>query len=296
MSERRRVRVTGATPTRLDACVRALAPELSRRLVRTLVAEGAVLVNGRPGRKGTRVVEGDVVELPALATLEPEPDLPLRVLYEDANVIAIDKPGGVPGHALDPRQRGTMAAALLARYPELANVADPLVAGFVHRLDTGTSGVLLAARSTDAHRELRSAFRRHEVVKRYAAVVAGTPVAGAVVDAPLAHEPRDRRRMRVAHATDRAWPARTLVVAVERHGERALIDVEIRSGVTHQVRVHLAHLGHPIVGDALYGGPSAALATRRHALHSRRLEVPSYGLRIEAPIPDDLLGLVRAGG
>jgi 23S rRNA pseudouridine1911/1915/1917 synthase len=295
VSERRRVRVTGATPTRLDACLRALAPELSRRLVRTLVADGAVLVNGRPARKGTRVSDGDVVELPAVAPLAAEPDLPLRVLYEDPNVIAIDKPGGVPGHALDPRQRGTMAAALLARYAELGTVADPLAAGLVHRLDTGTSGVLVAARSPHVHRELRAAFRRHEVTKRYAAVVVGTPVAGTVVDAALAHDPHDRRRMRVARATDRAWPARTVIVAVEPHGENALVEVEIRTGVTHQVRVHLAELGTPIVGDALYGTPSAVLAPRRHALHARRLDVPSYGLRIDAAIPDDLLGLVRAG-
>jgi 23S rRNA pseudouridine1911/1915/1917 synthase len=288
----RRVRVTLATPTRLDACLRALAPELSRRRIRTLVADGAVLVNGRPARKGARVVDGDVVELPALATLEPEPDLPLRVLFEDAHVVAIDKPGGVPGHALDPDQRGTVAAALLARYPELAAVADPLAAGLVHRLDTGTSGVLLAARTAEAHRELRAAFRRHDVTKRYVAVVAGTPAIGAVVDAALAHDPGDRRRMRLARPTDRAWPARTEVVAVEPHGELAVIEVEIRTGVTHQVRVHLARLGHPIVGDALYGGPTGPLAAHRHALHARRLEVPAYGLCIEAPVPDDLRALV----
>src|SRR5262249_3472397 len=161
-------------------------------------ADGAVLVNGRPGQKGTRVAEGDVVELPAVAPLEAEPDVPLHVLYEEANVIAIDKPGGVPGHAIDPRQRGTMAAALPARPPGLATVGAPLAPGLVHRLDTGTSGVLLAARSADVHRALRAAFRRHDVTKRYVAVVEGTPAAGTIVDAALAHDPRDRRRMRAA--------------------------------------------------------------------------------------------------
>jgi 23S rRNA pseudouridine1911/1915/1917 synthase len=130
------------------------------------------------------------------------------------------------------------------------------------------------------------------VTKRYVAVVAGTPAIGAVVDAALAHDPADRRRMRLARPTDRAWPARTEVVAVERHGELAVIEVEIRTGVTHQVRVHLARLGHPIVGDALYGGPTGPLAAHRHALHARRLEVPAYGLRIEAAVPDDLRALV----
>jgi 23S rRNA pseudouridine1911/1915/1917 synthase len=294
VSERRRVHVTARSPIRLDACVRTLVPGLSRRLVRALVAEGAVLVNGRPARKGAHVVDGDVVELPEPAPLAPEPDTPLRVLYEDADVVAIDKPGGVRGHALDPRQRGTMAAALLARYPELADVAGSLTAGLVHRLDTGTSGVLLAARSAAAHRELRAAFREHAVVKRYVAVVAGAPARGTLIEAPLAHDPGDRRRMRVATAGDRAWAARSEVVAVERHGERALIEVDIRTGVTHQVRVHLAHLGHPVVGDALYGGPIGPLAPGRHALHAQRMELHARGLRIEAEIPQDLLALVGA--
>jgi 23S rRNA pseudouridine1911/1915/1917 synthase len=280
-------------PARLDACVRALAPELSRRLVRSLVAEGAVRVNGRPARKGDRVGEGDVVELPAIAPLAPDPDVALAILYEDDAVVAVDKPGGMPAHALDPRQRGTLAGALLARHPELAHVGDPLAAGLVHRLDTGTSGVLLAARTADVHRALRAAFRRHEVTKRYAAIVAGLPRAGMRVDVALAHDPGDRRRMRVARAGDRTWPARTVVGRVEAHGALALVDVEIETGVTHQVRVHLAHLGHPIVGDVLYGGPSEpALAAGRHALHARLLAVPSRGLAIEAPMPADLLALL----
>jgi 23S rRNA pseudouridine1911/1915/1917 synthase len=154
--------------------------------------------------------------------------------------------------------------------------------------------VLIAARSAAVHRELRATFRDHAVAKRYVAVVAGAPVAGSVIDAPLAHDPGDRRRMRVATSGDRAWPARTEVVAVERRGDRALIEIDIRTGVTHQVRVHLAHLDHPVVGDALYGGPSAPLGSGRHALHARRIELPARGLRIEAEIPEDLLALVEA--
>lgn len=292
MSDVHRVRVSDGAPARLDAWLRAHVPDLSRRLLRALVADGAVRVNGRRVRKGMRVVAGDVVELPDLPPLAPEPDVPLRVLYEDAAIVAVDKPGGVRGHALDPRQRGTIAAALLARHPELAEVGDRLAPGLVHRLDTGTSGVLVAARTAAVHRALRDAFRGHGVAKRYVAVVAGVPHPGTTVDAPLAHDPHDRRRMRVARGVDRAWPARTTVVAVEPRGPRALVEVEIRTGVTHQIRVHLAHLGHPVVGDALYGGPPGALAPHRHALHARRIALPAPTPAIEAPIPADLLELM----
>jgi 23S rRNA pseudouridine1911/1915/1917 synthase len=288
----RTVRVPAGLPARVDACVRALLPGASRRLVRTLLAEGAVRVNGRPVPKGARIEAGDLVELPVLEPLAPEPDVPLRVLYEDGDVVAIDKPGGVPGHALDARQRGTMAGALLARYPELATVGDPSSAGLVHRLDTGTSGVLLAARSATVHTEVREAFRRHEVRKRYVAVVVGAPRAG-VVELPLAHDPHDRRKMRVATSGDRAWPARTDVRAVVVHGGYAVIDVEIRTGVTHQIRAHLAHLGHPVLGDTLYGGPGGVLTPGRHALHAHALDLPARGLAVEAPLPGDLEGLVR---
>jgi 23S rRNA pseudouridine1911/1915/1917 synthase len=291
VSAHRTVRVPAGAPTRVDACVRALLPGASRRLVRTLLAEGAVRVNGRTVRKGERVETGDLVELPVLEPLAPEPDVPLRVLYEDRDVVAIDKPGGVPGHALDARQRGTMAGALLARYPELAMVGEPSSAGLVHRLDTGTSGVLLAARSAPVHAALREAFRRHEVRKSYVAVVVGAASIG-VVDLPLAHDPHDRRKMRVAASADRAWPARTEVRGVVMRSGYAVLDVEIRTGVTHQIRAHLAHLGHPVVGDVLYGGPAGVLAPDRHALHARKLDLPVRGLAVAAPLPADLADLV----
>jgi 23S rRNA pseudouridine1911/1915/1917 synthase len=279
-------------PTRLDAVVRAALPAASRRLVRALIEDGSVRLNGRRTTKGSPVAVGDVVELPAVGALAPDPGSPVHVLYEDAELVAIDKPGGVPGHAIDPRERGTMAGALLARYPELAGVGGPAGAGLVHRLDTGTSGVLVAARSPMAYVRLREAFRRHEVLKRYVAIVEGVPAAGSDIDVPLAHDPGDRRRMRPARPDDRAWPARSALVAVEPYGSRALVHVEIRTGVTHQVRAHLALAGHPVVGDALYGGATGLLRPERHALHAELLEIPARQLRIVAPFPDDLRGLV----
>ena len=278
---------------RLDAVVRRLCPDLSRRIVRALIADGAVRVNGRPAAKGASVRAGDLVEVLVLAGLVPEPAMVLRVLHEDAAVVAVDKPGGVRGHALDPRQRGTVAGALVARYPELATIGDPLSAGLVHRLDTGTSGVLIAARTPASHAALRASFRRHEAVKRYVAMVTGTPAPGTVVEVALAHDPADRRRMRAARTGDRAWPARTVVSAVEPHGEVSRVEVEIRTGVTHQVRAHLALLGHPILGDALYGGSPSPLPPGRHALHAAELDLPGLP-SLRSPLPADLGVLVRS--
>ncbi len=265
-------------PARLDALVRALLPGASRRLVRILIDEGAVRLNGRIARKGERIVVGDRIEVPTLAPLAPEPDAPLAVLHEDAEVVAVDKPGGMRGHALEPRQRGTVAAALLGRYPELAGVGGPLAAGLVHRLDTGTSGVLLAARSPAAYDDWRAAFRRHEVVKRYVAIVVGVPAPG-VVETPLAHDPGDRRRMRAARPGERSWPARTVLVGIAPRGAFARVDVEIRTGVTHQVRAHLALLA------------AATLPSGRHALHAAVLELPARAFLVAAPLPPDLAAL-----
>jgi len=285
----------GVDATRLDAFLHDALPALSRRLVRRLIAEGAVRLNGRPAAKGVRVAPGDRVTLPDLpTTIAPEPGLALPVLHEDDALVALDKPGGMPGHALDPRQRGTAAAFLLARYPEMAAVGDPLAPGLVHRLDSGTSGLLVAARTRAAHHALRAALRARTVEKRYLAWVAGdaSALAGARIALPLAHDPHDRRRMVPATAGMRAWPAETRVAAVVAGRERSLVEATILTGVTHQVRVHLAARGHPVLGDVLYGGAPAGLPRGRHALHAAGITLPhpAHGrpLVLNAPLAADL--------
>jgi 23S rRNA pseudouridine1911/1915/1917 synthase len=290
VSDGSRAVVASDSPRRLETFVRAAMPSLSRRLVRRLIADGTVRVNGRPAPKGAALAVGDVVDLPAPPRLVPEPGR-LAVLYADDAIVAVDKPGGVPGHALDPRERGTVAARLLARYPELAGVGDPLAPGLVHRLDTGTSGVLVAARTPVAFAELRAAFRAHAVAKRYVAIVAGMPEPGLVIDAPLAHDPSNRRRMRAALPGDRAWRARSTILEAVAHGATATVVVEIRTGVTHQVRAHLALAGHPVLNDPLYGGPPAALPPGRHALHGQSVRLRNGVLTIAAPLPADLAAL-----
>jgi 23S rRNA pseudouridine1911/1915/1917 synthase len=285
----------GAAAPRLDAFLQAALPGLPRRLVRRVIAEGRVRVNGRRAPKGLRLRPGDEVTLPDVPrALAPEPALALPVLYEDERVAVLDKPGGMPAHALDPRQRGTAAAFVLARWPQTAGVGDPLAPGLVHRLDTGTSGLLVVARTAEAHAALRAALRARRIEKRYLAVVAGAAT-DVRVDAPLAHDPRDRRRMAQARPGDRAWPAETLLRVLATRADRSLVAVTMRTGVTHQVRAHLALAGHPVLGDALYGGPDAGLPPGRHALHACGLTLPRPAdgttLRVESPLPPDLRAL-----
>lgn len=283
---------------RLDGFLHGALPGWSRRLIRRLIAEGAVRVNGRRAAKGTRLATGDRVTLPDLPEgVRPEPDLDLPIVYADHALVALDKPGGVPSHALDPRERGTAAAFVLARYPDVARVGNPLAPGLVHRLDTGTSGLLVAARSATAHARLRAALRAREIEKRYLVVVAGDagPLHGRVLTVPLAHDPRDRRRMMTATAGCRTWPAETTLEVLGTSGNRSLIAATIFTGVTHQVRAHLALAGHPVLGDRLYGGPDAGLPADRHALHATRITLPhpDDGRRLSptSPFPADLAAL-----
>jgi 23S rRNA pseudouridine1911/1915/1917 synthase len=291
----RTLTVEAADGPRLDAFLAEALAGLPRRLVRRVIAEGGVRVNGRRAAKGLRLRPGDRVTLPDLPlALVPEPALALPVLYEDASVAVLDKPGGMRAHALDPRQRGTAAAFVLGRWPETAGVGDPLAPGLVHRLDGGTSGVLVVARTTSAFAALRAALKARTIEKRYLAIVAGT-ASDVRVDTPLAHDTRDRRRMAAARPGERAWPAETLVGVVTAGRERSLVAVTMRTGVTHQVRVHLALAGHPVLGDALYGGPECDLPSGRHALHASGITLPhpdnGTRLTIDSPLPEDLRAL-----
>jgi 23S rRNA pseudouridine1911/1915/1917 synthase len=294
------VTVTGTSPQRLDAFVRSALPALSRRLTRRAIAEGAVRVNGRLAQKGTVVQAGDQVTLPETIRLVAEADLPVAVLYEDTSLIILDKPGGMRGHALDPRERGTVASFLVGRYPETATIGDGLTAGLVHRLDHGTSGLLIAARTPEAFAAMRAAFRRRAVHKEYLAVVTGTPPAVAHVTTALAHDPADRRRMIPTRPGLRSWPAETRFALVAAGGELALIQATMSTGVTHQIRAHLALLGHPVVGDGLYGGLSSPLPEGRHALHAARIAFPhpegGGRLEITSSLPDDIARLVPGAG
>lgn len=270
---------------------------LSRSKLKALFEADAVRVNGRRAKKGATVAAGDAVEvdLPEEQSVEAKADasFELTVLHEDDALVFVDKPAGVPSQPLQPNETGTIANALVAKYPEMAKVGDdPREAGLCHRLDVDTSGVLLAARTREAWLAMRQAFSgEREVEKRYLALVTGPLADEGTIDLPLSHHGDHVRP--AFDVTGR--PAITEFSVRARNGEYALVDVKLITGVLHQVRAHLAAVGAPIVGDALYGGrPEEGLP--RFFLHAVSLGVrhPVSGkwLEVESPLPEALAAVI----
>jgi 23S rRNA pseudouridine1911/1915/1917 synthase len=281
---------------RLDHFVAARAG-CSHAAARRLIESGAVRVGGRIAAKGSRVHQGEQVSadgpLPG-APLEAEPDLPLEVVFSDGDLVALAKPAGMPSHPLRPGERGTLAGALVARFPECRGAgADPREAGLVQRLDVDTSGILLAARSASAWQALRSAFSDGRVEKIYLALAAGSIDGDRAIDLPIAHHPGDPRRVIAVEDLGEqvrlaARPAHTKVHPVEQRAGLTLIEATSSTGRMHQIRAHLAHLGHPLVGDTLYGGPPALDGAPGHFLHAARIRFPDPSGTIRelaAPLP-----------
>jgi 23S rRNA pseudouridine1911/1915/1917 synthase len=277
---------SGATSAgdRLDRYI-AAALELPRNQVQQWIRAGRVRLNGRPAKASEAVAAGDLVECepppPATTALVPEAG-DLAVLHEDAGMAVLDKPAGLTVHPGAGRATGTLVHLLLARYPEMAGVGGRGRPGIVHRLDKGTSGVMVVARTAGSYQRLSRAFAGRAVMKRYLAVVYGRPAASAgVVDAPIGRH-RERRKEMTVRPDGR--PARTGYRLLAAAAGIALLELDLATGRTHQVRVHLKSIGHPLVGDPVYGEarwhglPRAAQAPLRDfprpALHAWRLALP----------------------
>jgi 23S rRNA pseudouridine1911/1915/1917 synthase len=279
---------------RVDRAV-ALLTGWSRSSVRALVEDGAVLVDGTPAAGATRLVEGSSLALlrepAAPAAPGPEP-VPVEVRYADLDLLVVAKPAGLVVHPGAGHLGGTLVNGLLTRYPEMASVGERTRPGIVHRLDRDTSGLLLVARSPAGYDGLVGALSRREVDRRYRALVWGHPEpARGEIDAPIGRSPSRRTRMAV-RADGRA--ARTVYAVQQAFDDPlvALIGCRLETGRTHQIRVHLAAIGHPVVGDAAYGGARAPLALARPFLHAEYLafEHPVTGRRheFEEPLPPEL--------
>ncbi|MFN7134350.1 MAG: RluA family pseudouridine synthase, partial [Myxococcales bacterium] len=271
----------GAEPARIDRYL-ADALGMSRARVKDAIDKGRVKVDGRRVKKGDAVRPGSeiVAELSTeRAPPKPQPELPLKVLHEDPAFVVVDKPAGTPTHPLEEEELGTLGNALIARYPECLEASeDARECGFAHRLDTETSGAMVAARNREAYTRLREAFSARAVGKTYVALVGGLIGSEGEIDVPIAHHPSNQRVM-IACALEedavrlKARDALTRFKLLERVGDYALLEIEIPTGVMHQIRVHLSSIGAPVAGDAQYGGPAVEGLTRQF-LHAQKLSFP----------------------
>lgn len=283
---------------RLDVWLAGRFPHLSRTQVQRLVASGAVQVNGQPRKPAYRIEASDriVVALPGEQEplVLPEP-IPLDVIYEDAHLLVVNKPAGLVVHPAAGHVSGTLVNALLSHCPQVAEVGGRERAGIVHRLDKETSGLLVVAKDAGAHAALQRQFKLRQVRKTYLALVEGrvSPHEG-LIEVPIGRDPRDRKRMA---AQQGGRPALTRYRAVETFREHTLLEVQPHTGRTHQVRVHLAWLGYPVVGDRVYGHRRQRLLSERHFLHAAELcfRHPTTGeeMTFVAPLPAELEAVVE---
>jgi 23S rRNA pseudouridine1911/1915/1917 synthase len=288
---------------RLDRAAAALFPAYSRSFVARLIEDGRVAVRGRAVTKPShRVAAGDAVEVdvpPPAATDLVSQDLPLTVLHEDGDIVVIDKPPGLVVHPAAGHADRTLVNALLFHVKDLSGIGGELRPGIVHRLDRDTSGVMVIAKNDAAHRALTAAWS--SVRKEYLAVVYGIPKKSrGTIDAPIGRDPRNRKRMAVVPAGRRAV---TDYEVVEPLRHASLVRCVLRTGRTHQIRVHLKSIGHPIIGDPLYSGPQwrgipdkrlqkAIASFPRQALHAARIVIPQG--TFEAEMPEDMRELIGA--
>jgi 23S rRNA pseudouridine1911/1915/1917 synthase len=295
---------------RLDAFLRAQLPFLSRSEVQGALQKCYFWINGRRARKGERLADGDRVRFRGPAAWlspgpAPNPSMAVPIVHEDMHLLALNKPAGMHCHGFSGLDDAALANFLLARWPGLSAIGDSRwEPGLVHRLDYETSGLILVAKTQSAFDDLCRQFRRHAIQKKYLALVWGSTGPRGAIDFPLVHDPRDERKMQVAFASDRrarkpkVWPALTRFRKLcERRG-LSLLELEMQTGVTHQLRAHLAAINHPILGDRLYGaGKRESLGLRRHFLHAAELHFVHPGskkpLTLKAPLTPELSAVLK---
>jgi 23S rRNA pseudouridine1911/1915/1917 synthase len=287
---------------RLDRFLTSVLPDQSRSHIQRLIKEGAVRVGGSGAKPNQPVKTGQVVTVDIPEPVDPTPraeQLPLPILFQDRDVIVIDKPAGMVVHPAAGHASGTLVNALLHHVDDLSGIGGEKRPGIVHRLDRGTSGLMVVAKHDAAHAELARQFQDREVEKEYIALVWGEVMAGRRIDAPIGRDPANRKKM--SARARRARSAVTRIAGAEHFGRLVtLARVAIQTGRTHQIRVHLSAIGHPIVGDSLYGGVHrrvpgdlrAVTHLERPFLHAARLAFthPSENRRMEfvSELPDDL--------
>jgi 23S rRNA pseudouridine1911/1915/1917 synthase len=307
---------------RIDAYLSNRFADYSRHVIQKIIDAGGVLVNGRPVKASYRVRPGDAVSirLPELPDTAPQPeDIPLEVLYEDDALTVVNKPAGMVTHPARGNWRGTLVNALQFHFDSLSTLAGELRPGIVHRLDRDTTGLLVVVKDDRTHRRLAEQFERREVQKQYLALVAGVPQRHSdYIAQPIGFHPTHREKMAIRLPADGGKEAVTFYEVIERFKGFALVRCKPETGRTHQIRVHLTHIGHPILADKLYSGrdritladllapanrtavvgASETVLLDRQALHAYSLKFrhPSTGaeLSLEAPLPEDMARTLAA--
>lgn len=302
----------GHSGQRLDVFLAQKETGLSRSQIKYVVEEGDVLVNGLAPKASQKLKEGDVVELtlkPPKEAIAVAQDIPLSIVYEDEMIIVVNKPAGMVVHPAAGNPDNTLANALLFHCQNLSGIGGVIRPGIVHRLDKNTSGLIVAAKTDEAHRNLSAQFEKHEVHKTYQVLVWGDVKGNAgEIFLPVGRHTSDRKKM--STKSRRGKDALTLWKVRERYGLATLLDVEIKTGRTHQIRVHLSSRGYGVIGDSVYGGSSKVHAVKepqlknalkklnRQALHSAKLSFlhPQTGQRLIffADMPSDMAELCRA--
>jgi len=283
--------------SRLDKFLAEALPDLSRSYIQKLIAAGQISVNDGLPKPSDSVQAGDsiIVRVPPPQPLQvlAEP-IPLAIVYEDADVLVVDKPAGMVVHPAHGHHTGTLVNALLAHCSELSGIGGTARPGIVHRLDKDTSGLIVVAKNDLAHRTLQRQFRRRQVTKTYLALVEGLVTASTgLIDAPIGRDPKERKRMAVVPD---GREARTDYRVLEAFAQHTFLEAHPITGRTHQIRIHLASIGHPIVGDRVYGYRKQRLPLERHFLHAAHIafNLPSSRERIElqSQLPEDLTMLL----
>lgn len=291
---------------RLDKMLAAQMPDLSRAQWQRLISERLVLVDGKPAKASQRLAGGELIEAdipePSESALVPE-NIPLDIHYEDDDLVVLNKPAGMVVHPGAGHPSGTLVNALLAHCPDLPGIGDTKRPGIVHRLDKDTSGLIVVAKNDLALRYLQAQFKEREVSKRYIALVDGQiQPSTALIDAPIGRNPAQRKLMTVLSPDSprarsmKAREAQTRYRTLEYYDDFSLVECAPITGRTHQIRVHLAYIGHPIVGDKVYGRRKQRLFLSRHFLHAAELSfkrpVDSVTLTFTANLPEELQTLL----
>lgn len=292
-------------PQRLDKFLAVHIGELSRARLQGLIRDGKVLVNGILPRKPGQLIErGDLVQvtIPPVETTQLQPEsIPLDIIYEDKNLLVVNKPAGMVVHPAAGHDQGTLVNAALAHAPNMAGIGGELRPGVVHRLDKNTSGLILIAKNDFAHHWLQEQFRLRRVEKIYLALVDGKPpTPSGRIEAPIGRDPSHRKQMAIV-PPGKGREASSEYCTIENYRQHTLLEVHPITGRTHQIRLHLAFIGCPVVGDTIYGHKRASLPIKRHFLHAARLSIHLPGesspVKFVAPLPVELenqLSLLRS--